>query len=298
MVDIPVDVGKEPPLLGVITKTQIYMMVPGILLALLLLFAIPIHGSMKIYLVAAVVFIWVIGSLYKVDETPLLLHLADILKFNMTQKKYTQNQIYTSLLNIKNIDGNRILTGGGKYVSVLSFTFPSVALKTPDETENFSALQTEMLNSTSSPIYFKRTPILYDPYTYTESFKEKINGLSGDNLRYQSVLNFCTAYENEMTGTPRRIPQIHVLIPVNIPSTATKNELKKIRSNKTTKEEKEKIKQNIRDRDEEKINDILVEREDMVINAITSMDPQIQTIIPDKKQIIGIIKKALTPEAL
>jgi len=101
-----------------------------------------------------------------------------------------------------------------------------------------------------------------------------------------------------MTGTPRRIPQIHVLIPVNIPSTATKNELKKIRSNKTTKEEKEKIKQNIRDRDEEKINDILVEREDMVINAITSMDPQIQTIIPDKKQIIGIIKKALTPEAL
>ncbi|MCG2826385.1 MAG: hypothetical protein L6265_07335, partial [Thermoplasmatales archaeon] len=172
MVDIPVDVGKEPPILGIITKTQLYLMVPGILLALLMMFAIPIQGSMKIYMIAAVVFIWIIGSLYQVDEQPLLLHLGDVLKFNTTQKEYTQKQIYTHLLNIRNITGNRIKTGEDKYISMLSFTFPSVALKPPDETENFMALQTEMLNSIPFPVYFKRVPVLYDPYNYTQSFKE------------------------------------------------------------------------------------------------------------------------------
>lgn len=298
MVDIPVDVGKEPPILGIITKTQLYLMVPGILLALLLLFAIPIQGAMKIYMVTAVFFIWIIGSLYRVDEQPLLLHLGDVLKFNTTQKEYTQKQIYTHLLNIKNITGNRIKTGGDEYISRLSFTFPSVALKPPDETENFQALQTEMLNSIPFPIYFKRLPILYDPYNYTQSFKEKINNLPDDHPRKQSTTKFCAAYENEMLTTARRIPRYYVIIPVNIPSTATKNELKKIRDKKTTAEEREKTKQNIRVRDEEKINDIMGEREDIVISTITSMDPQIQTIIPDKKEVLKNIQTLLTPEAL
>lgn len=298
MVDIPVDVGKEPPIMGIITKTQLYLMIPGILLALLLLFAIPVRGAMKIYLVAAVGFIWIIGSLYKVDEQPLLLYLGDVLKFNMAVKEYKKEQIFFQLFNITNISDNRIRIKGNNYVSLLVFTFPSVALKTTDEFTSFRALQAEMLNSIGFPVYFRRTPMLYDPYSYTQTFIGKNTKTSENTPIQDSITSFCTAYENELLTTPRRIPQFYVMIPVHIPDQATKNELKKLRSTKTSSEEKNQIKQNIQVRTNEKINDIIGEREETVINTIISMDSQIQTIIPNREETIKNIQYALTPEAL